>query len=354
MWATRWPAGVLTLLLIGTTASAAAEIDPLVPNEAQFLCTIRVSQVLHSSLFKQYALPLLRPVLESERAQQMLEALGLDPLQDVRRVTAALTTGGDHLVIIRGHFDTARIEGECRECCRGRNPLLRSYSSPEGPRIYELRSQEKETAESGSIRFGWNGEVGESVDSLSGCPCLQLNGPLFFCVIDKRTVVVGSSREIAEATLSRAAEKGRPALSRELLRLIRQVDTRASLWVVEQIPPGATAAADAETEEEAEEVPCPLTSYAGSIQVGDDVRIKLILRAADAAGARELAAGVEDLRTRARGLSALLTGTQKDLAILRDVPRAIQVSRCGRVVTVEGHLPAGLFKLLDQLLVPEE
>src|SRR5262245_35567064 len=106
-WAVGLAAG---MLLAGLGSARAAEIDRLLPDTVQFICTMQVSQILRSPLARKYAVPQLKALLETnEDLQQCLESLGFDPLKDISRVVLSVTQDDEQVLILRGHFDTAKV-----------------------------------------------------------------------------------------------------------------------------------------------------------------------------------------------------------------------------------------------------
>ncbi len=360
----RCPAWFLALGLLATaTPAPAAEIDRLLPDNVQSLCTIQVAQLLHSPLIKKYALDQIKTTLkDSEPVQQCFEALGFDPFKDVSRVVLAATGEDDMLAIVHGHFDTARIDGLARRCARCQCGPIKIHKTAEGQVIYEIKGGEPEEGKKGSVLFGWPCFGGEEPPSF--LPCVSFKGSLFFTLVDKTTVVLTTSSEAAGDVLVRAADKKRPALSPEMRRLLKSVDTKATVWAIERTveQPKAGDAEESEDEsdapppcvkEEATEEGCGIDGYSASLNVEDDVRIKVTLYTPTSEGAVDLLRDLGDLRTRVYGLSLLLAGNQKEMVMLKDVPRSIQMNRHGRVVTVEGHITATLIDKIGELFEQE-
>ncbi|MGH7172014.1 MAG: hypothetical protein ACRELG_17200 [Gemmataceae bacterium] len=99
---------------------------------------------------------------------------------------------------------------------------------------------------------------------------------------------------------------------------------------------------------EAKEEPSkPSWELSGSIRLADDFMLRCAVRTTNAADARVVMKGFEELRLRADGLMTFLAGSSKEYAFLKDIPRSFLAVRKGRILLVEGRLPP---ETLDKLL----
>jgi len=94
-----------------TTNAPAADLDRMVPSDAEAVMKLNIKQVLDSALVKKYALDIIKQSLQNPEAQQMVTATGLDPLKDLDSitVTASGTTSPRVLIVVRGRFNAAKI-----------------------------------------------------------------------------------------------------------------------------------------------------------------------------------------------------------------------------------------------------
>ena len=131
-------------------------------------------------------------------------------------------------------------------------------------------------------------------------------------------------------------------------RAIEESDSKQSLWMVARMI--ALTEKDASTEAEEPEEPNRISAVTGGVTIGDDVKIHVTLSAMNIDAAKDVMKDVEDLRTRLTGLATLLSGTQKDCACLKDVPKAINATRKGKTISIECLLDADLMGQLAGLL----
>src|SRR4051794_16869273 len=77
-----WGLAVLALAL--AAPARAAELDRLVPSDAEQVVIVNVQQILGSDLVKKYALPQIEKQLQDNDAIKQLQKLtGFDPFKDV-------------------------------------------------------------------------------------------------------------------------------------------------------------------------------------------------------------------------------------------------------------------------------
>ena len=65
----------------------AADVDKLIPADAEYVVHFNLKQLLGSEIIKKYALDQLKQALQGNDAQAMLKELGLDPLKDIQKIT---------------------------------------------------------------------------------------------------------------------------------------------------------------------------------------------------------------------------------------------------------------------------
>lgn len=93
---------------------------------------------------------------------------------------------------------------------------------------------------------------------------------------------------------------------------------------------------------EAKEESSKPSSYAvcGSISVANDLTLRCAVRTAKADDARSAMKGFDEVRLRADGLMTFLAGSSKEYAFLKEIPRSFAAVREGRLILIEGRLPA--------------
>src|SRR5262249_23778915 len=191
-------------------------------------------------------------------------AVGLDPLRDISSVTLA-APGSDvqnrALFIVSGNFNVERIHAAADEAIRSDPESLRIHRQ-ENLRIYENKGKDG-------------------------------NSPGYAAFADRNTLLIARSMR---PILAAAQSAGRPApgVKKELQELIREADSKESLW--------STALATSEVREvlrgnaQTAAVADKISSFTGAVVLGDAVQAAIQIHATDARAAVEVHKLMEALK----------------------------------------------------------
>jgi len=106
-------AALALTLVCAPPPARAAEPDKFVGPDTEMVAFINVRQILDSELVKKNAKEAIeKGIKENKELQQLLSALGLDPLKDINSVliTAAGAAPEKVLVVVRGKFDQDKLQ----------------------------------------------------------------------------------------------------------------------------------------------------------------------------------------------------------------------------------------------------
>jgi hypothetical protein len=336
---------VACLAGVWAAAAPAAEIDRCLPEDTQAFVTVNVKQLLHAPLVKKHAAKHLDQLCHEAAARAVLNGLGLNPLKDVDRITAACTGDEDKafVVVCRGRFDTAKFHAYLRKAAREDGERVKLRKAGEW-KCYEIVAPGKHGSlllgsgvnSSGAPTFAWK-QSGSLLDMV---------GTAYVALADKNTLVLASSLDGLSAACARAAGAVEPSRGAGLKKLLEGFDGKQTVCFAAhgsllQARPAGEAAG-----EEQQEAGPQVESFSGGLTVGDGVRLRCALTAGDADGAREMMKALNDLRARAAGMAVVLAGNQKKYAFLKEVPKAFDATRKGATVVVEGRLSP---ELLDKV-----
>jgi hypothetical protein len=343
---------VVSLLALALPAQA-AEVDKFLPDHTEAVVTLNVKQLLHGGLIKKFGLePLQQALKDCDECKKLMESLGIDPLADLDRVTAAAAVNGDKpfgVVIIHGRFDTAQFQKGAKALATDHDDIVKMHKAGDR-RYYEVVAP----GEHGSFQFGSGLKTDKSGATVpvfafagNGSP-LDLPGSFFFGLVDKGTLILASEKEALLDSFDRAESPKKPTLKKSVRRAIEESDSKQSMWIVARV--SALTEKDATAEAEEPEKPNRIRALTGGVTIGDDVKIHFMLTAVNIDAAKDVMKDVEDLHTRLTGLATLLSGTQKDCACLKDVPKAVNALRKGKTITIECQLDADLMEQVAELL----
>jgi hypothetical protein len=338
----RWrtPAGFVGLLLLAAaTAGTAAEIEAGLPKKTTAVVTVNLKQLLHAPLVKHHALACLRQVCEDkEEVRVILDVLSLNPLRDLDRLTMASVGKGDKaecVCIVRGRFDTARIQSAAKQLVKEYGDRFEMHKG-DGLKYLSL----VETGGHGSVTFGAgaNAKKGAVLNvETKGC-LLDAFGKYCLALADKNTLVVASSKNLLIETCKHLGDKTSANLNKPMRRLLAEMDSKQTIaFAICPTPPTFETAS---TEDGKDEKKAPLRELTGGIVVADDFQLRCSVKTDSVEEARIVMKGFEEVRLRSDGLMTLLAGSSKEYAFLKDVPRSFLAVRKGRILLVEGRLPA--------------
>ena len=197
-------AATVTAGLSMAASARAAEIDTLLPSETESVVFVNVKQILASDIVKKYALGQLKQMMESnEDAQRMMKDLGIDPMKDIDRVTAG-TWGKDKddmkvVAIVRGTFDPAKLMATAEK-----------KAKTDGDKV---------------------AVVAEGKYKLIKFTNEKSPKPFYASAADETTLVGSTDKKLLVGVLDAAAEKSKPAVKKELAKLLLTMDEKASMYL---------------------------------------------------------------------------------------------------------------------------
>lgn len=295
--------------LVWLAPARAAEVDKLLPNDTEILVTINLRQILDSPLVKKYALEHMKTALKSNReTEQVLDALGLDPLTDVNSIAIAGPGGEDPekgLFIIHGKFNKAKFEAKAKE----------------------------EADKAGHLKITKAGDY--TVYEVA----IDSPGPvktMYVAVADPSTIVASPGKSYLTDALDKLNGKKQGAVSKEFQALIAKEDSKQSVWIV--LLSSALKKSNLANEEKVKEMLGKFQSFSGGLTLTDEVRLDANISAKDAAAANDLKKELSGGLEQAKGLAAIFAANQPNLAPLGEVLDSIKVNTEKNSVVVKAKV----------------
>lgn len=300
-------AGALAVLALPVRA---AEVDKYLPADAEVVVVLNVKQLLDSPLVKKHGLEVMRAQLKGNAdAQQVLGALGFDPLQDLTSLTAATANAAESnkgLLIAHGKFDLARFRAKAAEVAKSQSEVLKVVEA-DGQTLYEINPP-------GSA------------------------APLFAGLADENTLVAAPLKDYVLEALAKAAGKKTPEVKPALRELLTKADANQSLWVV--MPGSALLRGELANDDKAKQSLGKIETISGGLTVGAGLKAEFVVATKDTDGAKHLAAEITEGLNQARGLLAILSGDNKALTPVVDILNALKTTTAGSSVTLSGEVGA--------------
>ncbi len=307
----------VVLLVAGLAAPArAAEVDKLLPAEAEIVIHINYKQILESDLVKKHALEQMKQALQTQQqAQRILQELGLDPFKDIHRIImagemAAQPEEGRYLMIGYGNFDPDKLFAAAE-----------SYSKKNPDRFSLLREGE-------TFIFKLQPDNGQM--------------PIYATLLDDKTAVAGSDRKMILNAVAAHKQGKKPAVKPELAALIKKMDDKASMYVCALVKgkfDNVTIPQGLPVDLSRFETLLPkMETLAMTLRVGKDVKMEFAMGMKDDAAAEDMSTAVRNLLNDVKPLLQLAAAADPRTKPLSDVLNTFKVSSKNKEVTLNGEI----------------
>jgi hypothetical protein len=300
----------MALLVSAVAPVQAADVEKYLPDGTVFVITVNVKQLLDSAIVKNHLLDKMQAAFKgSSEITEVLDSLGIDPLKDITRFTAASTgTNPDSkgLLILAGNFDPAKFEAAAKKNADSHADVLKVLSE-NGRQVYQVQIP-------------------------------QSPKPLLVSVLDKHTIVATVDKESLQEAFTRASSEKPVKLKKEIEELLQAVDGQQSLWVAmlgealsknEMVP-------DDKTKKTLEKI----DTISAGITIANDIKLLINVLAKSAEGAKDLAGEMTDGLNNVKGLLAFYANNKKELGSAVGILESIKVITDGKKVTVKSEVPA--------------
>jgi hypothetical protein len=299
---------ICAAMLLGSVGAAqAADVEKYLPDGTVVVMSVNVKQLLDSPLVKNHFLDKLQAALKQNgEMSETLKALGLDPLKDITRFTAASTgtnTDSKALMILSGNFDPAKFEAVAAKSAEQHVGGLK-MTNDNGHKILEVQLPQRPK-------------------------------PLLVCVLDKNTIVASADKECLEEAFARTGDQ-QAKLQKEVEDLLKEVDEEQSLWIAmlgealsknEMIP-------DEKTKKNLQNI----DTISAGLTVSNDIKLLVNVFAKSSDGAKELANALTELLNGLKGFVAMMAANQKELAPAVGIVDSIKVLTEGKKVIVKSEV----------------
>lgn len=315
----------VVVLATGFAASArAADVDPMLPKESEYVMNMNFKQMMDSDIIKKYAMGQIKQALAGEDVKALLETFGVDPLKDLEKATMGFWGSGEdmqYVGVVKGKFDSKKL-----------------FDGVKG-----LAAKEKDKIEI----------ITEKADDkdVTLVKVTQDSGkPMFLTVADDTTILLASEKKFATGALTAFNKKEKAKLSKELTALVLKQDDKASMYMcgvtegkLKDIPAGSfdglkQLGIDGDKMKEQVE---KMSSFAVTLNVGKEVKMSAVMSMKDADAAEEFNGTLEKIVDTAKTFLPLLGGQQpKAKALIDDLTKSLGTKAKDKDVTLSFALTA--------------
>jgi truncated hemoglobin YjbI len=293
-------------------AAPAGLVDDLLPDDTESVVRIDVRQILNSPLGRKLPTEKIEGVLRSQdEIDRNLKEAGFDPLKDLDSIVMAGFTGSEAdkgLFIVHGRFDVQRIRARVDEIARDMPGVFKIHTVPDG--------------------------LGGTARLCEVTPPGQDN-PLWVALPNGSTLLASGGKDyVLDALEKEAGRKQTALMNKDLVALLRRLDTTQSFWAAVL---GSTLAKNPQLSRnpDVKEVVDKISDVTATINIDKDLKAQVSVTARTADDARDLDEKFKDGLNTALGALALLAGQKKELAPLVDVLKNVKPDVKGKVVSVE-------------------
>jgi len=303
------------LAVVLTPTARAADLDRLLPAEADTVMYVNVKQILGSEVVKKYALEQIKQALDGNDAKKVLGELGLDPLKDIDRVVlgSAGTDPNDmkFLVIVHGTFDPEKLYKAAE------------VQSKKNPDQFSMIKDGK------TVMFKFQSDKGN---------------PVYATVIDDKTVIASSEKKLIGNALAAAADQKPAAVKADLAALVKKQDEKASVFAVSvvkgkfdnlKLPAGGQIPIDLSG---LEKVLPKTETMSVVVKVAADVTLEVVLGMKDEDSAGDMRNVLDELLKAVKPLAQFAGAADPRAKPLGDILSTVKTTTKNKEVTVTGKV----------------
>ncbi len=292
-----------------TSATPAAELDRMVPSDAEAVVKLNIKQILDSALVKKYALTIINDALKSPEAMQMMTATGLNPLKDLDSitVTAAGTTMPKVLIVVRGRFAPAKLNAAL-EAQAQKEPMKLKKMTEGRLTIWEAKNPGQDT--------------------------------LYTTVANQGSMVMSTDKDYLVKSVG---NEGKAQANPDLRAAVAKVPGKESLWMAGIITEDLRKKMEANPQ--TKKYAASVKSVTGGITVTDALEINGQIHTNNADVAKELKKVIEGF---VPVIQLMTQGNEQYGPLIKEVLDGLKVSLVNTTVTVDLKVSEELIKKIAQ------
>jgi hypothetical protein len=315
----------VVVLATGFAASArAADVDPMLPKESEYVMNMNFKQMMDSDIIKKYAMGQIKQALAGDDIKAMLETFGVDPLKDIEKATVGFWGSGEemnYVGVVKGKFDSKKLFDGVKGLAANQKDKV------------EIVTEKADDKEVTLVKVTQDG-----------------GKPMFLTVADDTTVLLASEKKFATGALTAFNKKEKAKLSKELTALVLKQDDKASMYMcgvtegkLKDIPAGSfdglkQLGIDGDKMKDQVE---KMSSFAVTLNVGKEVKMSAVMSMKDADAAEEFNGTLEKIVDTAKTFLPLLGGQQPTAkALIDDLTKSLGTKAKDKDVTLSFALTA--------------
>jgi len=318
----------LGLLLAPATARA---VDPkLLPNDAEWVFSVNLKQMLESELVKankenlDQLLEMAKQALRGDGgAEKFFKAAGFDPMKDMSSFSVAGPAGTDPdklVIIVEGKFNVEKVHAAAEEASKGAGDSIRT-SKIGTVKVYEVSVPGEKT--------------------------------VFASLIDNKTLVATASKEGLADAIARSTGTKKSTPKKEFRDLLETTNPRQSVSFV------ATGNALSSGIKNAPNIPNPdqvaaalgqIDGLSGSLTLGKEMQFELNVAAKDAETAKKMADGANLVIGAVKAMVQKKAEGDPKAQIASDILKTLRITNRGSNLVFRGEMSLDVIERIFKAL----
>jgi len=294
----------VALCVVFAGAAPAADVEAFLPNDSEVVLSLNVEQLMNSTLGKKYLRGAIEQALkDNPQGADILKLVELDPFKDISRVTLAMWTKDNALVIVGGKFNRDKIADLASKAAADQPAKVKIHNT-DGGTIYELVDDDKKST--------------------------------FTAFASSAAILMSPDKNLLADLIGKTNSKiGK--VKKELAALIAKADAKQTLWMAAL--PGITSAiplpSDNPQQKQAVE---GLESITGTLNVANDAKLMLSLTSKNPQAAQILNKQIIDGLNLVKLFLPSAAKDKPEIAPLLDVINTIRTLNKGKTVTITAEM----------------
>jgi hypothetical protein len=311
---------VVTAVFLSVPLGRAAEVDPNLPEDTEFIVNLNVRQLLDSDLVKKHVLEMAQEALRgNDQVQDILKDLGFDPFKDLDRIVIASPGGTEKdrgLAIVHGRFDVAKFKAKAEEVAKDQSEHLKIHKILGGKQLlYEVNHPNRDE-------------------------------PFFVALSGGDTLLASPGKDYVIDALKKSKDPTKPILkNKKFQALLDKMDARQSLSLAAVTNPDLKKVID-KAPGDIKGMIEKIQALGGGLTISDEVKLELIVTTKDTKDAKELGDSAK------AGINAVLAlvaafaqnNESPEAEFVVEIIKSLRITNQGEAVTVKARISSDLIE----------
>lgn len=311
---------LVTAVLVIVPLGRAADMDPYLPEDTEYIVNLNLRQLVDSDLFKKHLRDLAQEALRGDdQIQDILKDLGFDPFKDLDRILGAAPSGAEKdrgLLIAHGRFDVAKFKAKAEQVAKDNSDHLKIHKILGGEvLLYEVNLPDRDD-------------------------------PIFVALAGSDTLLASAGKDYVVNALKKSGKKAKPVLKNKAFQtLLEKVDDRQSLWVAAVATPDLVKKLE-KAPGDIKGLVKKIQALAGGFTISDEIKLEVGVTTKNTKDAKELSDSAKAGLNLILGLAAnfVQNGDSPGAEFIVELLKSLRVTNREELVVVKGRISSDLIE----------